>query len=244
MASVDGVSVAAEPASLDFTLLPAEATASTSGSGGATPAAVRGYACMVYKSNLGKARATLGSVRARSSAIRTSATYTSSTSNTFGAGLSTTGVKGTFSASGTVTWSADTSLTFTTQNAVGTQTYRTEMEYGLYYGTGCSPRGVYFYQVLPARWVGSAYTEWNSAIPTIGSHCAGFTAGNGIVKSSGTNVTNTTGASTSGMIGINLSSKANWSSKFTQVIKRSNAGNICGSSDYPGQPSPGYLGVA
>lgn len=245
VASVDGVSVAAEPASLDFTLQPAEATAGTSGSGGATPAgAVRGYACMVYKQNLGKARTTLGSVRSRSTAIRASATYTASASNTFGAGLSTTGVKGTFSASGTITWSADTTLSFATQNVVGTQTYRTEMEYGLYYGTGCSPRGVYFYQVLPARWVGSAYTEWNSATPTIGSHCAGVTAGNGITKASGTNTTNTTGASTSGMIGINLSSKANWSSKFTQVIKRSTAGYICGTSGYPGESAPGYLGVA
>jgi hypothetical protein len=244
--AVAGQDVSSEPATLDLQLVPAVGTAApatVTTTPGVTTAAVQSYSCFTYQRDLGSSRVTVGQLRSTSTAYTGNQTYSAGTRNTLGAGFSNTGGYGSFSASGTITYSADTQLIFGQVANTGTNLFRTEMRYGLYYGTGCSPSNVFYYKALPSAWMGSALTEWNPATPTIGTICGNYVPNNGIVKTSGTNATATAGAATAPLIGINLSSKAEWSTSFQQRVIRTTYGQICGTLDYPGQPSPGVLGV-
>lgn len=251
----EGVSVADRPQNrrgaqpLDLTLSVAEGAPSDvamlqHADGDPMTAAVIGYSCFQYKADLGRIRATIGQVSAQTTSYVANYTYTSGVSNTLGAGTSASGAYGTFTASGTRTVSSGTTLGFPGASNTGTANFRTEVRYGKYYGTGCSPSNVFYYKAYPSEWIGGVIVETISTSPGA-TYCATVNNGGSLTQNRSTSTTVSAGVSSAGAIGINLTSQAGWTNSSALKITMRKNGSVCGVSGYPASTTsnPGRLVV-
>lgn len=233
--------------SLDLRLQPAEAApagavSAAAAPGGITSQAITGYSCYQYVSDLGRQKTTVGRLSAQTNLYTGKYTYTSGVTNTLGAGTSGSGAYGSWSASGTRTVTSDASLGFNGVSTTGTASFRTEFRYGKYYGTGCSPSGVFYYKAYPSEWIGSVITETNSTSPSA-TYCASVTNGNTLTQAKSTATTVTGGVTSSAALGINLNSQAGWSNEAKMSVTLKKNGSVCGVNGYPVTGSPGRLVV-
>jgi len=169
-------------------------------------------------------------------------TYSSGASSALGVGYSISGSAGSFSASGTLSRSSTSTVSFGSRT--GSNVYATYFSYGKY-GEYCYPVGssysssaIYAYEVHASSYAGGSSVTASTA-PSA-TYCVSLATGTSFSKSTTSAYTFASGASLSSSIGINLSSKTGYTS--TTSLKYTNSSgstkNLCGTSGLPaGTPS-------
>ncbi len=170
-------------------------------------------------------------------------TYQSGSSSSLGVGLSTSGKKGSYSVSGTNSRSSTSTVSFAA--GTGGRTYKTYFKYGKY-SQWCYPvydpgaKSVYAYKVHASSFAGGSAIS-AASVPSA-SKCVPLATGSSYSKSTTSASTFASGASVSGLIGIDLSSKTGFTTtskvKYTNTYGSSR--NLCGVKDVPGG-SPGAI---
>jgi hypothetical protein len=197
--------------------------------------------CATFQRDYGPKLVTVGQLTSTtSSGFNARLTYAAGSSSSLGIGYSGSASYGTFSQSGTASTSNTATIGFPALTGPGSVSYRTNFTYGLYYGTGCSPRNIFYYEARPTSFAGGATTSATSA-PSF-PYCTRYAAGSSYTKSSTSATTQTLGVSISGQLGVNLSSKTGYTTTTTISISFTSTKNLCGSSGLPGS-SPGRVSV-
>lgn len=175
-----------------------------------------------------------------------SLTYTSGSSSTLGVGLSMTGVYGSYSASGSISLSSTTTVSFA--GGTGGRLYKTYYVYGKYaqwcypIGGSYDPSDIYAYKVRASSFAGGSAVSVTSAPPA--NYCVALANGSTLTKSSTTAGTFSSGAKLIADIGIDLSVRTGYTSS-TKVAFTNSSGsskNLCGVSGYPGG-TPGFISL-
>lgn len=168
--------------------------------------------------------------------------FTTGSNGTFGVGVSASGSYGSFSASGSTTLTSGTTISFpaTTSGARAHHVYLVPKKYKIYCesnnGTPISTK----YEVRPSNYTGGSTTTTVSTFAT-NSYCTPVGANTTTTISSSTASTISTGFKVSSYIGIDLSSRAGYTTSTSVVLKTTtSAGSVCGLSGYPGG-TPGQL---
>lgn len=188
--------------------------------------------------------ATVGRVYVRNTGSTATFSYTSGVSNTLGVGVSGSGAAGTWSASGSSTVSSSGTVGFSSVTGAANRDFRTSFNYQRV-ATKCTTNtgstittGKTF---RASAFNGGATNSSGPATPSISSaNCVSHSAGSSFTKSSTSASTISGGASTSGTIGINLTSEAGYTSAGKMAIKFSTYGTLCGTAGTPGG-TPGTL---
>lgn len=206
----------------------------------AAPSAPYG-GCMNFVRSLGRRPVTLTALSGTSSQWSSEYEYAEGQSSTLGIGFSYEGTKGTFKGSGTTSRKAGVTAGWgENAGSTGSREYRTRWEYGLYYGTGCSPRGVSYYQVKPIKWTGETEMKGSPEVYNA-SHCSSVAKGGYAKFEKQKQSTMSGGVSISSIIGINLSAQTGFSSNGRLTIRFKKQGQLCGSRDVYTQSNAGAL---
>ena len=116
----------------------------------------------------------------------------------------------------------------------------TQFRYGRY-GYWCDTQPGYLkYQVYARYWSGGSSTYAPSTSPSA-PYCVSNTANTTFTKSTTTADNFSTGADTSGSIGIDLSSRTGYTSALKLVFKFTSTRQPCGTNDFPGGSNPKRL---
>jgi hypothetical protein len=161
--------------------------------------------------------------------------YTTGSVSSLGVGFSLTGAAGSWSQSGTASWTTETVNTFPWRTQNTNQIMHT------YYGymktnMQCWDRGAYWqdFEFHPYQYEAGQYMA-SASIPSYSlSNCRYYYAGGGLKRTSGAGYQWSAGVSVSGQIGINLTAKTDYSSKTTTEYTFLSNGNLCGTNAPPG----------
>lgn len=228
-----GSATTAEP--IDLQLQTADATSIGAVAEAETPtvAAAPTVPCMTYQADYGPRWVRVGQLYSTAtSGFSASFAYSTSATSSLGVGYSLTGAYGSFSQSGTTSNSSTASVGFGALNTSGGRGYSTQFRYGRYYGTGCSPSNVFYYQARSTGFVSGASTA-SLTVPSAG-YCTSYGAGSSFTKSTTNAVTWSDGVNITSVIGVNLSAKTGYSTTAKASFSFSSARRLCGTSDYPG----------
>ncbi|QGN59036.1 hypothetical protein [Nostocoides sp. HKS02] len=191
----------------------------------------------ILVSDLGPKTVWVGGTYVRATGVSADLQYSSGASSSLGVGVSTTGAYGSYSASGTMSIASTGSIDYPTN--YGFQHDYTQFVYGKYgYSCDIYP-GYKQYQVRARYWAGGASTYSPSTAPSV-PYCLSYGSGVTVTQQTSMAYTFSTGADTSGSIGIDLSSQSGYSSTLKLVFRFTATRHLCGTNGYPGA-SPGRL---
>lgn len=194
----------------------------------ATPAIVCGWSLV---QDLGTNTVWVGGTYVKATGVTADLQYVSGASSSLGVGVSTSGKYGTYSASGSVSRSASGSIDY--PKSAGFQHDYTGFRYGKY-GYWCDTQPNYLkYQVYATSWAGGSSIYHPTTSPSA-PYCVPNVAGSVFTKQTSTAYNYSTGASTAGDIGINLSTQTGYTSALKVVYTFASARKLCGTNDYPG----------
>lgn len=179
-------------------------------------------------------KTTVGASFATKAGVVFDFTYGNGASNTLGVGVSVTGPSSGYSISGTTTVESDKSVSFGPQTSTTShkKLYRTEFTYQKLRQVCTSNPNVvkYKYKFKPVAHEGGATVVNASSMPaTASGSCDAYSKNASLTQSTSTSTTWTQGASTSGLIGSNLSSQAGYTSSVKmKATFAASAGKLCG----------------
>lgn len=235
VATVADASVGSTGLWLDLTLTQPPLNSGSPAAEGAAPAAMTAAAGIPSNCTLvtdyGPRWVVVGQTSATTGGHTQKFTFSTGASSSLGVGYSLTGAYGSFSSSGTQSWSSTTSIGFPTYSTSGTRLMKTQYRYAKVH---CYQyvSNYYYYNVVPTAFV-TGSTTVASSTPTA-NYCASFSAGSTFTKSSTSAVTYSSGVSISNMIGINLSARTGFTGTAKLYYTFSSSRHLCGKSDYPG----------
>ncbi len=187
----------------------------------------------VYKSDLGNRGVWIGGHYSTKSSITHKLVYSEGATSTLGIGVSTSGVFGTFKASGSAVASSTAEESY--PSSTGLQHDYTYFDYGKYALT-CDGVPI-SYSARVRYFAGGAWTYAPSAAPAA-KYCVPQASGSGFTKSTSKAYTDSTGADTSGAIGIDLSSRTGYTSTAKVTFTFHSASSLCGTNGAPGSTTP------
>lgn len=157
--------------------------------------------------------------------------YTSAGFSTLGMGWSVSGSYGSFSASGTRTVSASSTIDYPTVGNNGLKVMETQFQYKKIHHDLATDYGCvdYGYSVDPTAWEGDMLSYTAAGAPTA-SYCSSTLAGGKTTKDAGVAVTFTNGVQIKSAIGVDLSASTGFSSASRIVLTWQRAGHLCGSN--------------
>ncbi len=197
------------------------------------------YGCVVTNIATYTPFVLIGSLYSTWSSFSGSYAYQTSASSTLGVGYSSTGVLGSYSASGTST-KASTQLFTWYPSASFQKLFKVQWKY-FKQQSHCvfEFSEYYFYEVVPQNATAGGTDATAASVPsTPAANCVqqnGFTYS----TSNQTAITWTNGVALGSIIGIDLSSKSNWTTSHKIAISTTAQRKLCGTS---GQPGDSYFG--
>ena len=185
----------------------------------------------------------VGRMYSSTSGIAGSFVLKNNAETTLGVGVSVSGKYGEYKQNGTTTIKIDDSYTWEKKTLTGGRQFRTDFRYGefanwCYPIAGSHKKQVYSHTVRPTKWEGGG-SYGSEAVPTVAnSHCRPFAAKSSQAKTT-TNASSTSGGvKISHIVGVNLSSKAGYSSTATAKIYNGSSAQkkLCGTNGTPSTP--------
>ena len=185
----------------------------------------------------------VGRMYSSTSGIAGSFALKNNAETTLGVGVSASGDYGEFKQNGSTTIKLEDSYTWEKRTLTGGRQYRTDFTYGefsnwCYPVAGSHKKQVYSYTVRPTRWEGGGSYGTESVPSVANSKCRPFAAKSSQAKTT-TNASATSGGvKISHIVGVNLSSKAGYSSTATAKIYNASAKQkkLCGTNGTPSSP--------
>jgi hypothetical protein len=151
--------------------------------------------------------------------------------STLGQGWSVSGSFGSFSASGTRTVTAQSSIDYPTVANNGLKVMETQFQYKKIHHDLATDYGCvdYGYSVDPTAWEGDMLNYTAAAAPSA-TYCSSTLAGGTTTKDAGVAITFTNGVQIKSAIGADLSSSTGFNTSSKIVFKWQRAGHLCGSN--------------
>ena len=193
-----------------------------------------------YISDLGLHTALIGAHYDTTSYVRHDWEFNVGASTTLGVGVSPTGAQGTWKASGSVTNSASTSISW--PEATANQHVYTDYSWGKY-RTRCFDGSTLLSQSYSARvrtLAGGASTYSPASAPAV-SKCTYYAKGASMSKTQTKQTTHATGSDVSGVIGIDLSVQSGYTTASKVSYRFDEGRDLCGTKDYPASSYPSGL---
>lgn len=189
----------------------------------------------VYESNLGNAWTVIGEHQSRTVNAGFNMKYIKESRSTLGVAVSNSGSFGSFSASGTSSWTTSSTQTFSTVSGKAHNWRRTLHTWGKFSvwcasGTTSSKVG---YQARVIGYAGGDGTVFLAGDLTA-TYCVAERAGDTFTLDRTAAKTVSGGAQTAGNIGIGLSAQTGYTTTASVVAKFSGNGRLCGTNGYPG----------
>ena len=170
----------------------------------------------------------VGHVLIKSNSITGKYTFSYGASTTIGAAISTSGDYGTYSASGTVSRGATSTVSFPQFSDVKLRYMDTQFvfsKYRCYFG-------FWYYCVRASGFAGGAQISRLCSVPS-GGYVTSYVAGSSFTRDSATANTESYGARVASIIGINLSSRSGYTSSSKLTYTFSQNGYVFGENNYP-----------
>lgn len=196
-----------------------------------SPVAPLASGCTLVQ-NYGKKHVTIGQLsNIASSGFTQRLEYTHTSSSSLGVGVSNSGNYGTFSASGTTTYSTSASVGLT-HNGSGSRQLRTEFVFGKYMCSYGTVNPVIKYEVRPSSYAGGS-TYISVSTPSA-VYCVNHDPGTDWALNSSVAHTFAAGVKLSSAIGIDLSSRSGYSASVKILYTFSQKRTLCGTAGNPG----------
>jgi hypothetical protein len=185
-------------------------------------------------SNLGKRWVRVGAATT-TTGVTAKFVYSSGGTSTIGVGVSVSGKKGTFSASGTTTVTSSASIRMAPVTGVASKVFRTMFVFKKFAYRCTAGIGDVKYEVRATSFAGGT-SSLTTTTPTA-RHCTDYEANSDFdtIATNATAETWSAGASLASDIGINLSSQSGFTSSVALRFHFAKAGRLCGTNADPPQ---------
>jgi len=191
-------------------------------------------ACVTTKvANLGNFWVNVGYGYVSGSGATMKFTYTSGSSSELGVGVSTSGAAGTYSASGTSSFSSTSTVSYPSTNSF--KAWKTQFRWGKYQKK-CGRTGggtVTTYTAKADGYAGGSSIQTIQSYPTA-TYCVSNAAGTSFTKASTAAYSSSVGASTSGVLGVNVTAKTGYTSTTKITFTFTATKLLCGTNGLPG----------
>lgn len=220
-----GNSIASQGVGLDLQI-PKGASAVNSGAGAP-------YNCYL-RANLGARNVVVGGVYASTNGHSSDLVYSAGSTTTFGVAVSATGGYGTYTSSGTTTFSADTTIGFPAYTSAGGHLLKTKFVFGRYqcYAGTTNPVSLGL-RIYPMDFAGGTISASTSVPATPSTYCTPYLKGSDFEKNRTRVSSFSQGVEMKSSIGINLSSQTGFSTSTKLTIDFTANRQLCGKYAHP-----------